>query len=379
VYEDENSTADAAFLSTGDAAGCWVWVGARLSTEGRIDATQRYTDLTWDERRKRLAEEELSWLAAQWEPPAPGNRFEVRFAIDPDTEKVRTALLLRVLAATPDEAQRIARHRLDRATAVHGALPPHCGARPIESETELLAWLTYPAQAGSLIELRKHLSAGQIRRGGTSLRHAVCHGFFDGGGAAWDAWWRRFAALKFRAALCVGFEPYDADLPAFRDMLDRRTRELESLAREGTPSPLNPYAVPADPAAEVAAPGYRRALMRYSGRCFRIRIALVSEEPVPQTLVEALVRTVSGVTGAVRPVEVVGSEFAQAMHEQHALGAPWLPATFQQGLPYELDLMDQLLHSMADVSEAGSVLSLPVHWPGMPPVFDRNGNPLITA
>ena len=27
-------------------------------------------------------------------------------------------------------------------------------------------------------------------------------------------------------------------------------------------------------------------------------------------------------------------------------------------------------------AEAASLLSLPVHWPGMPPVFDRDGAPL---
>jgi hypothetical protein len=29
------------------------------------------------------------------------------------------------------------------------------------------------------------------------------------------------------------------------------------------------------------------------------------------------------------------------------------------------------------LSEAASVLSLPVHWPGMPPVFGRDGGPLL--
>jgi hypothetical protein len=50
-------------------------------------------------------------------------------------------------------------------------------------------------------------------------------------------------------------------------------------------------------------------------------------------------------------------------------------ALLQQGLPAELDALDRLLHSLADVEEAASVLSLPVHWPGMPSVFD--GGPLL--
>ena len=45
--------AESAFLSTNDGSGCWIWAGARLFAEGRQDATQRYSDLSWDERRKR--------------------------------------------------------------------------------------------------------------------------------------------------------------------------------------------------------------------------------------------------------------------------------------------------------------------------------------
>jgi hypothetical protein len=93
--------ADGAFLSMNDGSGCWTWAGVRLSAEGRIDATQRYADLSRDERRKRLAQQETAWLAAQWDTPAPGSRFEVRFATGPDTQKVQAAFFVRVLAETP--------------------------------------------------------------------------------------------------------------------------------------------------------------------------------------------------------------------------------------------------------------------------------------
>jgi len=64
--------------------------------------------------------------------------------------------------------------------------------------------------------------------------------------------------------------------------------------------------------------------------------------------------------------------------ELRALGAPWLSATYQQNLPAPLDGLDQLLHSLADGAEAAGLLSLPVHWPGMPPVFDRDASPLVS-
>lgn len=366
---------DAAFLTTTDGSGDWTWAGVRLSAEGRIDATQRYTDLSWDERRKRLSEEETAWLAAQWDAPAPGNRFEVRFVTGAKAGKVQAAFLVRVLAATQEEARRLAGERLRRAADRSGALPPHVGARPIDDEAELRAWLAYPARVESLIEVRKHLSANRIARGGTAQAYAVCHGFFDAG-AAWDAWWRRFAALPFPAVLSIGFDPYDADNPAFRAMLRRRAADLDELASPGVPSPLNPYLVPPDPAAQAAVPGYRRALSRYAGRCFSVRVALASARPLPPTLVESLVGTVSSTTGAARAVQVGAAELDQAVAEFRALGAPWLPATYQQGLPAGLDALDRLLHSLADVPEAASVLGLPVHWPGMPPVFDRDSGPL---
>jgi hypothetical protein len=369
-------SANAAFLSTNDGSGCWTWAGVGLSAEGRIDATQRYADLSFDERRKRLIEQETAWLAAQWDTPVPGSRFEVRFAIGVKPGKVQAAFLIRVLAATPEEARRLAGERLRRAAGPNGALPSHVVARPIGSEAELHAWLGYPAQVGHLVEVRKHLSAHRIARGGAVLTHAVCHGFFDSG-SAWDAWWRSFAAQPFPAVLSIGFDPYDADNPAFRNLLHRRAVELEELATQGIPSPLNPYRVPADQAAQAAVPAYRRALTRYAGRCFSIRVALASAQPLPMTLVQSLVGTVSSATGAARAVQVTTAELDRAVSEFRALGAPWLPATYQQQLPAELDALDRLLHSLADVEEAASVLSLPVHWPGMPSVFDRDGGPLL--
>jgi hypothetical protein len=365
---------DDAFLSTNDRSGCWTWAGVRLSAEGRIEATQRFADLSWDERRKRLIEQDMAWLASQWDTPVPGSRFEVRFATDAKAKKVQAVFLVRVLAATQDEARRLARERLWRATGPDGMLPPHVGARPVDSETELRTWLGYPTQVAAFVEVRKHLSADRITRGGTGLAYAVRHGFFHSG-AAWDAWWRSFAELPFPAVLSIGFDPYDADNPAFRDMLYRRAADLEELASQGVPSPLNPYRVPPDRAAQAAVPCYRRALTRYAGRCFSVRLVLASARPPPLTLVESLARTVSSAIGAVRAVPVVTAELDQAVAEFRALGAPWLPATYQQNLPTDLGGLDRLLHSLADIEEAVSVLSLPVHWPGMPPVFDRNSNP----
>jgi hypothetical protein len=259
-----------------------------------------------------------------------------------------------------------------RAAGPNGVLPSHVGARRIDSEADLHAWLERPGRVGGIVEVRKQLSAGRIARGGATLPWAVCHGCFDSG-AAWDAWWRSFAALPFPAVLSVGFDPYDADNPAFRRRLHHRAAELEELARQGVPSPMNPYQAPPDRAAQAALPGYRRAIARYAGRCFSIRVALASAQPLPPTLVESLVRTVSNGTGAARAVQVATAELDQAAGELQALGAPWLAATYQRNLPAELDVLDQLLHSLADVEEAASVLSLPVHWPGMPPVFsDRD-------
>jgi len=364
-----------AFLSTSDRSGCWTWTGARLSPDGSIKATERYADLSWDERRKRLAEQDAAWLAAQWDAQSAGSRFEVRYATGPGAAKVHAAFLVRSFAATPEEARGRAEERLRRAAGPDGVLPAHVRARPIDSEPELRGWLGRPGQVGGFVEIRKHLSAGRITRGGATLGYAVCHGFFDSG-AAWDAWWRSFAALEFPAVLSVSLDPYDADSPAFRSLLQRRAAELEELARPGTPSPMNPYRVPPDQAASTALPGYRRALARYAGRCFSVRMAVASAQPLPSPMVESLARTVSSVPGAARPVQVATAEFDQAVGEFRALGAPWLPRTYQLGLPAELDPLDRVLLSLADVTEAASVLTLPVHWPGLPAVFDDGAGPL---
>lgn len=360
-----------ALLCAEDGGGCWTWGGVRLSADGSLKATQRFADLSWDERRKRLAHEESSWLAAQCSP-ADGSRFEVRFATNAEAARVRAAFLVRACAATAGEARRVVGERLRRAAGEGGALPPHVVGQPIDSEAELRAWLGYPRSAGHFVEVRKHLSVNPIRRGGTGLRYAARHGFFDSG-AAWDAWWRSFAALPFEAVLSIGFEPYDAGDHTFRRLLEQRAADLEELARPGAPSPLNPYRVPAEPAAQTAVPSYRRALARYAGYCFRIRVALVSAQPAPVGLVESLVRTVSSMPGGAQAVPVASAEFDRVVAEFRALGAPtWLPVTYQRGYSPDLgDLggLDQLLHSLADVAEAGAALTLPVHWPSMPPVF----------
>lgn len=363
-------------LTTSDDAGAWAWAGARLSAAGRVAATSRFPDLSFEERRRRVGAEERAWLAAQWRTPAPGERFEVRFATGPGAEKVRAALLVRAHASSVDEARARAGERLLHAADPDGALPPHVGSAAIEDEAELRTWLTYPRNAGAIVELRKQLSVAPISRGGTSLRTAVRHGFFAEG-AAWDAWWRRFAALRAKAVLSVGFDCYDAADPVLRERLQRRTLELEALAADRTPSPLNPDPVPAEPAAQLAVPGYRRALTTYQGPCFLVRVALLSEQPLPPTVPEALARTVSSVEGAVVPIPVLAAEVPTALREHQGLGAPWLPESYQLHLgAARIDALDRVLHTIADTAEAGAVLGLPLHWPGMPTVFDAVGSAL---
>ena len=362
---------DAAVLSTADGSGSWTWAGALLSADGSLEATMRYADLSWDERNARVAEEDAAWLAAQWSPPAPGTRFELRYITGPEAENVRAAMLVRVRGQSEEAAHRLTREQLARACDPDDALPPHVSGQPIGTDTELHAWLGYPNHVGSFVEVRKHVSVGRVSRGGTGLPSAACHGFFDSG-ARWDGWWRRFAKLPFAAALSVGFESLDARDPWLRQELHRRTMELAALAQPASASPLNPFPVPADPAAARAWPGYNRALTRYAGRGFLVRLALVSEQPVPAVLVESLVRTVSSTEGAVEAFELLPAEHDAAVAEYRALGAPWLPASYQRNLPTALDPVDRLLHGFADLTEAAALLSLPVHWPGMPPVFGAN-------
>ena len=279
---------------------------------------------------------------------------------------------MRAVASTRQEAEERAHACLHRAAAPN-SLPPHVKSRLIDAEPELRNWLGSPSRVGAIVEVHKHLSAMRVTRGGSRLPYAVRHGNF-GTGAAWDVWWREFAKLDFPAVLCVGFDPYDANNPDLRRELQWRTNELEALAVRGVPAPMNPYPVPPDPAAQAAVGGYQRALARYAGPCYRLRVALVSEREVPATLLAALVGTLSAEPGAVLPVRPTGSEFAEALREHQSLGAPWLPQSHQQTMPVAPDVMDRLLHSLVDLPEAVAALSLPVHWPGGPAPFDDLGS-----
>ena len=373
--------ADGFQLGTNDAAGHWTWTGARLYGENGFAATHRrhdeYATLTAGQRRDRVAELQEEWLAAQWHQPSYGSRFELRFANDPESRRVHAALLLRVVAATRHEAADLARRRLRRATDP-ALLPPHVLARPIDKEAELRRWLGRPSPAADFIEVRKHLSARPITRFGASRRYAIRHGFFEAGdsGHAWDTWWHEFARLDSPAVLCLGFDAYDAGNSVFRQELNRRALEMEDLATQGIPSPLHPYPMTPDPAAQLAVGDYRRAVTRYVGRCFRLRVSLVAENEVPARTIAALVDTVSRIPGAVGPVRVAGPEFAEAIREHQALGAPRLAETYRQGLPIEPEPIDELLDSLVDLPEAAAVLSLPAHWSGSPTYFDDAPTPV---
>ena len=365
--------ADEFMLGTSAGTSYWVWAGTRLYADGGIDATHRSPDLSPEQRRRRVADSDAAWLAAQWEPPtaSASHRFELRFATDAEAHKVQVAMLVRAVATTRQEAEERARRALYRA-ADPNALPPHVNARPIEEEHELRTWLGSPGRVGAFVEIHKHLSAMRVTRGGSPLPYAVRHGDF-GAGAAWDVWWREFAKLEFPAVLCVGFDAFDASNAELRRELQRRTGILEALAVRAVPSPFNPYDVPPDPAAQAAVYGYQRALARYAGSCYRLRVALVSESEVPATLLAGLVGTLSAEPGAVLQVRPAGPELAEALREHRSLGAPWLPQAHQQTMPVAPDVVDRLLHTLTDLPEAVSALSLPVHWPGSFPCFDDVG------
>jgi hypothetical protein len=152
--------------------------------------------------------------------------------------------------------------------------------------------------------------------------------------------------------LSIGFEPFNADDPAFRSRLARRCAQLEELAVAGVPSPVNPHPVPQDRAAQAVLASYQRAVARYTGHCFRVRVALASGCPLPSTLMESLAGTVSSAPGAVRPVRVAAAEVQQAVSEFRVLGAPpWLPQTFAQSLNSQAEFARVLERNMPGLGD----------------------------
>ncbi|OIV38883.1 hypothetical protein BIV57_03880 [Mangrovactinospora gilvigrisea] len=371
---------------TAESGGtAWAWTAVRIEAAADLTELTEYAELPEDGRRSRAAEAEAAWLAGLWDQQhAP--RIELRFLSDPAARRLTVHLLGRTTAAGSGEASAAALALRDRLADA----PAHVQTAPVASAAEVaLALRPFPEpDAGGLLEVRKRFRTALPSRPDAGVRYYLAPQPFGGGPVAWDPLLGALAAHPHPVLLSVGLEPYRVpdDLgPA----LHRIASQYGRLAEQGRlPEGLWSAAVELTPDAFAvdAARVFADAARRYVQRAFRVRIALASPAPLPESLGElagsviapperdgresggVLTRTFGGPAHlTVRPVP--GIEAPAAWHNLTTLEHARWGGDAAWRLPEPLSPQLRLLAELVDAREAGQAFRLPAaaagHLPGI--------------
>ncbi|MFD3937549.1 ATP-binding protein [Streptomyces sp. NPDC058611] len=370
-------------LTVSDGTTVWAWTAVRIDAAADLTETQEYADLPESERRIKAVAAETAWLAGQWDT-AHGERIELRYLSDPAERRLSCALLGRVAAPTAERAEAAARALRDRMAA----LPRHVHATPVEDGDETARLLTpfTPDPAAGVAEIRKRYHSGLPNRPDAGVHYYLAPQPFTAAAPPWDMLWQALAAHPHPVTLSVGLEPYVVP-PDFGPFLHRIATQYGRL---GTPGQLpdglwSPGAQLAPDAFAVdAARVYADAARRYTDRVFRIRIALASPAPLPESLAELVGATVSPQERAreagVLTETVNGRAHTVAWPAPGELPAAWQGLTTLEQprwggdhcwrLPEPLSPPLRLLAELVDTREAVAAFRLPLavsgHMAGFP-------------
>lgn len=372
-----------AVVTVSDGTTVWAWTAVRINAAADLTETQEYADLAEDDRRIKAVASEAAWLTGLWDT-AHGERVELRYLTDPAERTTTCALLGRVSASTVDRAQAAAlalRSRL-------AALPRHVHATPVEDPAEVARLLTpfTPDPVTGVAEIRKRYRTGVPNRPDAGVRYYLSPQPFTASAPPWDALWRALAEHAHPVMLTIGLEPYVVpdDLGPLLHTIATQYGRLGTQGQvpDGLWSPgaqLAPDAFAVD-----ASRVYADAARRYTGRAFRMRVALASPAPLPESLAELVGATVSPPERA-REEGVLTETFTGPAHSVAWPGSGELPAAWQGlttleqarwggdhcwRLPEPLSPQLRLLAELVDAREAGSAFRLPLavngHMTGFP-------------
>ncbi|WP_406474507.1 ATP-binding protein [Streptomyces sp. NBC_01615] len=370
-------------LTVSDGTTVWAWTAVRIDAAADLTETQEYADLPEAERRIKAVAAETAWLTGQWDT-AHGERVELRYLTDPAERAITCALLGRVSAPTPALA-------VSAALALRGrlaALPRHVHASPVEDTAEVARLLTpfAPEPVAGVAEIRKRYRTGLPNRPDAGVRYYLAPQPFTASAPPWDALWQALAEHPYPVMLSIGLEPYVVpdDLGPLLHRVATQYGRLGTAGQlpDGLWSPGTQLAP--DAFAVDASRVYADAARRYTGRAFRIRVALASPAPVPESLAELVGATVSPAERA-REGGVLTETFTGPAHSVAWPGPGELPAAWQGlttleqarwggdhcwRLPEPLAPPLRLLADLVDAREAGAAFRLPLavsgHMAGFP-------------
>ncbi|MFJ8212109.1 ATP-binding protein [Streptomyces sp. NPDC096033] len=369
-------------LTVTDGSTVWAWTAVRVDAAADLTETQEYADLPESERRTKAVAAETAWLTGQWNI-GHGERIELRYLSDPVERRISCALLGRVAAPTAERAEAAARALRDRMAA----LPRHVHATPVEDGGETARLLTpFSPDAAGVAEIRKRYHSGLPNRPDAGVHYYLAPQPFTAAAPPWDMLWQALAAHPHPVMLSIGLEPYVVP-PDFGPLLHRIATQYGRL---GTPGQLpdglwSPGAqLAADAFAVDASRIYADAARRYTDRVFRIRIALASPAPLPESLAELVGATVSPPVqareGGVLNETINGAAHTVAWPAPGELPAAWRQlTTLDQSrwggdhcwrLPEQLSAPLRLLPELVDAREAAAAFRLPLavsgHMTGFP-------------
>ncbi|WP_146166926.1 helicase HerA domain-containing protein [Streptosporangium nondiastaticum] len=379
-------------LTVGDGTSVWAWAAVRIEAAADLTETREYADLPEDERRIKAVAAEAAWLAGQWDTRHDA-RIELRYLTDPAGRRISCALLARVRGDGTDGTDGSGTAADSAVTAVLALrdrlvqLPHHVHAASVEDAAEVARWLTpFTPDPAGLAEIRKRYRTGLPNRPDAGVQYYLAPQPFTVAAPPWDALWQALVAHPYPVMLTVGLEPYRVpdDLGPMLHQIATHYGRLATPGQMpeglwGPPSQLAP-----DNFAVDASKVYADAARRYTDRAFRIRIALASPNPLPESLAELAGATVSPPERAARGTALTetftGPAHVTVRPAPHELAAAWTGITTLEHarwggdqrwqLPEQLSPPLRLLSELVDAREAGAALRLPLavhgHMAGFP-------------
>ena len=331
---------DEGILVESTGAAHWAWVALRLTPA----ADARHPDA-----EAELVAAEQAWLAAQWTTDH-GARWEIRYTNTGPRRPLSCVLLGRVHGRDRAEVLVAAAALRDRLART----PRHVRAEPITTADEVRAVLT-PASTDH-VELRKRLAWAWSARRDTNRRVCFAVTPLVANDRPWWAVLDELALLPTRTTVGVYLEPYQPG-DVLAGHLRRLAMEYADLATDGRVNPMWSVSPPADPFAVTAAPGYRDAVRRYAGRCYRLRVSVTADGPVAPGFAEL----VAGTIGDAVACRVAPADQQEAWRNLGTLDRRWLDETYRQGAPAGvLDDAERILCDLVDPGEAGAVFRFPL-------------------
>jgi hypothetical protein len=278
-------------LTASSGRAVWAWVAVQMDAAADLTEAQEYADVPELERRRKAVAAETTWLAGQWETEH-STHIELRYRTEPGIRRLTCAVLGRVVAGNPQDAELAAL----RLRARLSDMPRHVRATEV-TDTAEVAQLLHPftPEPSGLAEIRKRIRAAPPNRPDAGVRYYTAVQPFTAAAPPWEPLWQAMVAQPHPVMLSVGLEPYrvGADVSSW---LSEVATQYGRLAIPGeTPegiysgrSKLAPDAFATD-----ASRVYTDAARRYSGRTFRVRIMLASPAPISDALAELAAATIS--------------------------------------------------------------------------------------